>query len=131
MIINKLDKSFQTRSDCPNYNWELDDDKFFTVDDNSEISKKILKYAPHFDLVLSDDKNNILDVIEKIDEETLNEIEIDKCMKELEHYDSIIPRWGEYLFEKLKIEPHETVKEIISKKENIREKMNNRKMTKK
>lgn len=130
MIVNKEDKSFQTRSDCPNHNWELDDDRFFTVEDNSEIFKKIMKYAPHLEFVLSDDKKTIVDVVEKINEEKMNEIEIDNCMKELEHYDSIIPRWGEYLFEKLKIEPYETIKDIINKKEHIRERMNNYKKKK-
>ena len=62
MIVNKLNKSFQTRSDEPNSNW-LNDDNYYVIPDGSELANKIMQYFPRFDFLL-DENDNVVDVVE-------------------------------------------------------------------
>lgn len=86
MIINKKDKSYQTRSDKPNSNWL--GEEWYCVDDNSQIAGKIETLFPRYDFVL-DDNGNMIDVIEipKTDAELTQE-KIDEIDAELATIDS-------------------------------------------
>ena len=61
MIINKLNKLFQMRSDKPNSNWL--DNEWYVVPDNSELFEKIVKLYPRFDFV-TNEFGELIDVIE-------------------------------------------------------------------
>lgn len=124
MIVNKNDKSFQTRSDKPNENW-LDKD-WVTIPDNSELADKIMQLFPRFDLVLDED-DNVLDVIEiPKTEKEIKEEEISKVDSELDEIDKttgltrvledIITHTGIYLL------MYDSTKEIIERKKALREK---------
>jgi len=61
MIINKLDKSLQTREDKPNENW-TDNKDVYVVDDNSELAQRIINAYPYYDFVVED--GELVDIIE-------------------------------------------------------------------
>lgn len=61
MIINKISKDLQTRSDMPNKNWLGND--WVVVPDGSELSQKAEKFFPRFDIVF-DENNNVVDIVE-------------------------------------------------------------------
>ena len=119
MIINKLNKSFQTRSDMPNTNWLGND--WHVVPDNSALANKIMQLFPRFDLVL-DENNNVVDVVEvqKTDEE-LNQERIAEIEKELEELDKIINRATEDLYSLTEVTPYQTTQETIDRKKALRE----------
>ncbi len=48
MLIDKETKAYITRSDIPNGNWTGNNDKYYVVDDNSELAKKIIQYYPRY-----------------------------------------------------------------------------------
>ena len=54
MIIHKIEKNFQTRSDMPNSNWL--NDEWYVVPDNSELANKIMQLYPRYDFVLNEQK---------------------------------------------------------------------------
>ena len=60
MIIDKVTKGFQSRSDMPNENW-TEETNVFIVDDNSELAQKINNNYPYFDFVL-DVEGNLIDI---------------------------------------------------------------------
>lgn len=60
MIINKITKHIQLRSDKPNENW-LNDDKYLVVDDNSELALKIKKLFPFFTFIFNE-KDELIDI---------------------------------------------------------------------
>lgn len=62
MIINKINKSFMSRSDKPNENW-IHDDNYFVVPDNSDLYSKVLAYSPNIDFVLNED-GDLIDIVE-------------------------------------------------------------------
>lgn len=68
MIINKLTHGFITRSDELNSNWTGSDD-YYVVDDNSSLAKKILEYAPNYELIIENE--TIVGVSKKVDLEQL------------------------------------------------------------
>ena len=126
MIVNKMDKTFQTRSDLPNSNWMGKD--WYIVKDGSELARKISKLYPRYDLVL-DEEGTLVDVKEiPYTANELNQKEIDKIDKELEQIDKstgltriledIITHTGIYLL------MYDSTKEIIEKKKTLREKRN-------
>ncbi len=119
MIINKLNKSFQTRSDMPNTNWLGND--WYVVPDNSALANKIMQLFPRFDLVL-DENDNVVDVVEvqKTDEE-LNQERIAEIEKELEELDKIINRATEDLYSLTEVTPYQTTQETIDRKKALRE----------
>lgn len=123
MIVNKINKGFQTRSDMPNTNWE-NDEEWYLVPDNSELANKIMQLFPRYDLVL-DEEGNVVDVVEvaKTDEE-LNQEKVAEIDKELENIDNqglnrimedIIEHTGIYL-----LMPDKT-KNLIARKKELRE----------
>lgn len=87
MIINKINKEFQTRSDMPNSNW-LNDDNYYVIPDNSPLANKIMQYFPRYDFVL-DEHDNILDIIQisKTEQELIQQ-EIESIDLELSNIDS-------------------------------------------
>ena len=126
MIVNKMDKTFQTRSDLPNSNWM--GKGWHIVKDDSELARKISRLYPRYDLVL-DEEGTLVDVKEiPYTANELNQKEIDKIDKELEQIDKstgltriledIITHTGIYLL------MYDSTKEIIEKKKTLREKRN-------
>lgn len=86
MIINKIDKGFQTRSDLPKTNWL--GDEWYLVPDNTPLAAKIITLYPRYDFVL-DENDNLVDVVEipKTDTELTQE-KIDEIDAELATIDS-------------------------------------------
>jgi hypothetical protein len=86
MIINKIDKGFQTRSDLPKTNWL--GDEWYLVADNAPLAAKIITLYPRYDFVL-DENDNLVDVVEipKTDTELTQE-KIDEIDAELAEIDS-------------------------------------------
>lgn len=123
MIINKLNKSFQTRSDKPNTNWL--GNEWVVVPDNSELANKIMQLFPRFDLVL-DENDNVVDVVEvpKTDEE-LNQEKIAEIKEELEELDKVINRATEDLYSLTGAKPYKTTQETIDRKNELRQELKN------
>jgi len=118
MLINKIDKTFLTRDDMPNYNWI--GDEWYCVDDNSEIAQKVIKFCPRFDFIV-DENDNLIDVEEipktevEIKQERLNEIQ-----EELEDLDKTVDRqWEDYYIDNDKT-PVERIAVVIKQKEELR-----------
>ncbi len=90
MIINKKDNTYQTRSDKPNENW-LNDDKYYVLDDDTELAKKIILLYPFIKFKI--ENGNIVDVIDNINErQKFNEyqnikIKIERLKKNLSDTD--------------------------------------------
>ena len=122
MIINKLNKAFQTRSDMPNHNWL--GKEWHVVPDGSELANKIMKLFPRFDLVL-DENDNIVDVVEapKTEEEVNQErvAEIDKELAEIDNKG--LTRVIEDIIDLTKISLllPQTTKDLIARKKELRE----------
>lgn len=118
MIINKINKSFQTRSDKPNSNWL--GDEWYVIDDKLELANKIIQLFPRFDLVL-DENDNVVDVVEipKTDEE-LNQERIEEIRTELNNLDTIINRATEDLYTLTEITPYESIQDVINRKIELR-----------
>lgn len=122
MIINKITKAFQSRSDEPNSNW-LNDDNYIVVPDNSSLANKVMQYFPRYDFVL-DDKGDLIDVVEvPKTEEEINQEKVEEIDSELQSIDNqglnrfledIIENTGIYL-----LMPEKT-KELIVKKKELR-----------
>lgn len=86
MIINKITKSYQTRSDMPNSNWL--NDEWYLVPDNSPLANKIIELYPKFDFV-TDDNGELIDIIEiPKTEEELKQEQIEKIDEELKQIDN-------------------------------------------
>ena len=118
MIINKNDKSIQTRSDKPNSNWL--DDEWYVVPDNSPLAEKALELFPQFEIVL-DENGEVKDIVEKNKtQEELDKERIEEIHLALEELDKIINRATEDLYELTKTEPYPTVQEAIEQKEKLR-----------
>ena len=123
MLINKITKGFQTRSDKPNSNW-LNDKDYVVVPDDSPLADKIMQLFPRFDLVL-DENDNVVDVVEvaKTDEE-LNQEKIAEIDKELVEIDNKgLTRVIEDIIDLTKIHlllPQKT-KDLINRKKELRE----------
>lgn len=118
MIVNKFNKSFQTRSDMPNNNWLNDD--WYCVEDGSELANKIIKLYPRFDFII-DENNNLINVKERekteteIKQERLNEIQL-----ELEQFDKTVDRqWEDYYIDNNKT-PVDRIANVIKQKEELR-----------
>lgn len=119
MIVNKNDKSFQTRSDKPNENWL--GNEWYVIPDESELADKVMQLFPRFDLVL-DKKGNVVDVVEMAKtEEELNQERVAEIEKELEELDKIINRATEDLYSLTGAKPYETIQETINRKQELRE----------
>lgn len=122
MIINKLNKAFQTRSDASDFNW-LKSNDWYVVADNSELAQKIQKLFPRFDFVL-DDNGELIDVIEipKTQEE-INEENVIEIKKELEKLDQTINRATEDLYELTGTTPYKSTGDVIERKKELRQQL--------
>lgn len=119
MLINKINKGYQTRSDVSNFNW-LKSDDWYVVDDNSELAKKIITLYPRFDFVL-DENGDLVDVKET--PKTQEEIRLEKetaIKKRLAMLDENINRPTEDLYELTNTTPYETVQKVIEEKKGLR-----------
>jgi hypothetical protein len=121
MIINKITKSFQTRSDKPDVNWL--GDEWYMVPDNSMLAAKISQFYPRYDFVLNND-GDLVDVVEiaKTESEIIQE-QIDAIDNELTQIDSQgITRHLENTIEACNAYDslYETTKELINKKQQLR-----------
>ena len=122
MIINKQDKSYQTRSDVSNFNW-LKSDDWYVVDDNSELSQNIQKLYPRFDFVL-DDNGELIDVVEvpKTQEE-INKEKTEEIKNELVILDNTINRATEDLYKLTNTTPYQKTADVIARKEELRQEL--------
>ena len=86
MIVNKLNKGYQSRDDKPNENWL--GEGWYLVPDNSYLARKVQELYPRYDFVL-DENDNLVDVVEipKTDAELTQE-KIDEIDAELATIDS-------------------------------------------
>lgn len=119
MIVNKTDRSYQTRSDASNFNW-LKSDDWYIVDDNSELAKKIIRLYPRFDFIL-DENGELVDVEET--PKTQEEIKLEKetAIKiRLARLDETINRPTEDLYELTNTTPYEAVQKVIKEKKELR-----------
>lgn len=118
MLVNKKNKTYQTRSDKPNYNWL--DDNWYVVADSSELANKIIKLYPRFDFVL-DDNGELVDVVEiaKTQEE-LNHERAEEIKSELNDLDTTINRATEDLYTLTNTTPYESTQEVINRKIELR-----------
>jgi len=121
MIVNKLNKGFQTRQDKPNSNWL--GEEWFLVPDNSPLANKIERLYPRYDFVL-DGNGNLLDIVEipKTKEE-INQERIEEIKSELNELDTTINRATEDLYVLTNTTPYTTTQEVIAKKEELRKEL--------
>lgn len=68
MIIDRITKSIQTRSDKPNENW-THDSGYIVVDDNSAVAEKILNNYPNINILIENDQ--VVDVLITAPEKTV------------------------------------------------------------
>lgn len=122
MIVNKHDKSFQTRSDKPNSNW-INDDNYIVIPDGSELANKIMQYFPRYDFVL-DENDNVVDVVQvPKTEEEINKERIEEIKNELNSLDTTINRATEDLYNLTNTTPYDTVEQVILRKEELRKEL--------
>lgn len=122
MIVNKLNKSFQTRSDKPNSNW-LNDNNYIVIPDGSELANKIMQYFPRYDFVL-DENDKLIDVVEisKTEEEIKQEREVE-ILAELKTLDGTVDRqWEDYYIDNNKT-PVDRIAVVITRKEALRKEL--------
>ena len=123
MLVNKNNKSFQTRSDMPNSNWL--GDEWYLVEDNSPLANKIMQYFPRFDFVL-DENDNVIDVVEiPKTEEELKQERIEEIKAELNQLDVTINRATEDLYILTDLRAYESIEKVITKKEELRAELKN------
>ena len=122
MIVHKLNKAFQTRSDVSNFNW-LKSDEWYVVQDNSLLANKIISLYPRFDFVL-DEKGELIDVVEiPKTEEEMNKEKEDKIKQELTELDNTINRATEDLYKLTNTTPYQKTAEVIARKEELRQEL--------
>lgn len=122
MIVNKNDKSFQTRSDMPNANW-LESEDWYVAEDGSELAEKIERLYPRYDFVLDDD-GKLIDVAEipKTQEES-NEERESEIKQELSELDFTINRATEDLYALTNITPYKNTQDVINRKIELRKEL--------
>lgn len=124
MIVNKQNKSFQTRSDKTDSNW-LNDDNYIVIPDNSPLANKIIQYYPKYDFVL-DENDNVIDVVEiPKTEEELNQERIEEIKNELNQLDNTINRATEDLYILTDLRAYDTIEAVITRKEKLRKELKN------
>lgn len=124
MIVNKINKSFQIRSDMPNSNW-LNDDNYIVIPDNSPLSNKIMQYFPRYDFVL-DENDNVVDIVEiPKTEEEINQERIEEIKTELNELDKTINRATEDLYILTDLRAYDTIEDVITRKEELRKELKN------
>ena len=122
MIVNKLNKAFQTRSDASNFNW-LNSEDWYLVADNSPLAQKVKQLFPRFDFVL-DANGNLIDVVEvpKTQEE-INSERAEEIKTELTELDTTINRATEDLYTLTNTTPYQKTAEVIARKEELRQEL--------
>ena len=122
MIVNKLNKAFQTRSDASNFNW-LNSEDWYLIADNSPLARKVKQLFPRFDFVLDDD-GNLIDVVEipKTQEE-INSERAEEIKNELIELDTTINRATEDLYTLTNATPYQKTAEVIASKEELRQEL--------
>lgn len=122
MIINKQNKSYQTRSDASNFNW-LNSEDWYLVADNSPLARKVKQLFPRFDFVL-DGNGNLIDVVEipKTQEE-INSERAEEIKTELTELDTTIKRATEDLYTLTNTTPYQKTAEVIARKEELRQEL--------
>ena len=122
MLVNKLSKGFQTRSDKPNSNW-INDDNYIVVPDGSPLANKIIELFPRYDFVL-DENDNLIDVVEipKTQEE-INQERENEILTELKKLDDTVERQWEDYYIKWEITPVDRIAVVITKKEELRKEL--------
>ena len=122
MIVNKITKAFQTRSDKPNSNW-LKSDEWYVVDDNSPIANKIQQLYPRYEFVL-DEEDNLIDIVEipKTQEE-INSERAEEIKTELTELDTTINRATEDLYTLTNTTPYQKTADVIARKEELRQEL--------
>ena len=122
MIVNKLNKAFQTRSDASNFNW-LNSEDWYLVADNSPLAQKVKQLFPRFDFVLDDD-GNLIDVVEipKTQEE-INSERAEEIKTELTELDTTINRATEDLYKLTNTTPYQKTADVIARKEELRQEL--------
>ena len=121
MIVNKLNKCYQTRSDMPNTNWM--DNNWYLVEDNSPLAIRVQQLFPNFDFVLNEN-GDLIDIIELAKtEEELKQEQIQQIDEELlnidnqgvtRHLENIIEATNSYNT------LYETTKTLIDRKKELR-----------
>lgn len=121
MVINKINKSLQSRPDLPNTNWLGND--WYVVDDFSPLAEKIRTLFPHFDFVLNEN-GELADVIEipKTQEEINAERELE-IRAELEALDNTINRATEDLYTLTELTPYKSTQDVINRKIELRDEL--------
>ena len=122
MIVNKLNKGYQSRDDKPNENWL--GEGWYLVPDNSYLARKVQELYPRYDFVL-DENDNLVDVVEipKTDAELTQE-KIDEIDAELKQIDNEgVNRHLENQIEASKTYDilYESTKQLIDRKNELRE----------
>ena len=122
MLVNKLDKSYESRSDAPDTNWL--GDEWYLVPDNTLLADKIIELYPKYEFVL-DENDNLVDVVEipKTDAELTQE-KIDEIDAELKQIDNEgVNRHLENQIEASKTYDilYESTKQLIDRKNELRE----------
>ena len=124
MIVNKMDKGFQTRSDASNFNW-LQSDEWYVVADNTPLADKIMVLFPRYDFVL-DENDNLIDVVEiPKTEEEINQERIEEIKTELNNLDNTINRATEDLYILTDLRAYDTIEAVITRKEELRKELKN------
>lgn len=59
MIIFKINKGFEQRSDKPNENWT--DEDCYIVEDGTELANKIIQAYPFYNFI-TDENDNLIDI---------------------------------------------------------------------
>lgn len=123
MVVNKTNKSFQTRNDKPNTNWM--GNEWYLVTDNTELANKIIMLYPRFDFV-TDENGDLIDVVEiPKTEEELNQERIEEIKSELSNLDNTINRATEDLYTLTNTTPYQSTQEVIERKEELRAELQN------
>lgn len=119
MIVNKLNKQYQTRSDASNFNW-LKSNDWYVVDNNSELARKIQQLYPRFDFVLNK-KGELVDVEEMPkSQEEINKERAEEIKAELEVLDGTVDRQWEDYYIRENVTPVDRIATVITQKEQLR-----------
>ena len=121
MLINKITKTYQTRSDMADINWI--GDEWYLIPDNAPLAQKVQNLFPRFDFVI-DDNGELIDVVEipKTQEEINNE-RVEEIKYELETLDRTVDRQWEDYYIRENVTPVERIQVVIIEKEKLREEL--------
>lgn len=123
MLVNKINKGFQTRSDVSAINWL--GDEWYLVPDKSPLANKIMQLYPRYEFVLDDD-GNLVDIVEiPKTEEEINQERVKEIKEELNSLDNTINRATEDLYVLTNTTPYQSTQQVIARKEELRAELQN------